>query len=47
MTNDSTMTLSYDQKTQESYNGILEEKRYRTAQPKVPRFLVLVNRRKV
>lgn len=28
-------TVSYDKRTQESYNGILEEKPYRTAQPRV------------
>ena len=38
MKNDSssTMTFSYDKKTQQSYNNILEERTYRTAQPKVP-----------
>jgi len=30
------MTFSYDKKTQQSYNNILEERTYRTAQPKVP-----------
>jgi hypothetical protein len=37
MKNDSstTMTFSYDKKTQDSYNNILEDKPYRTAQPKV------------
>jgi len=30
----SAMTISYDKKTQESYAGILEEKPFRTAQPK-------------
>jgi len=37
MKNDSssTMTLTYDKKTQDSYNNILEDKPYRTAQPKV------------
>ena len=36
MKNDSssTMTISYDKKTQESYN-VLEDRPYRTAQPKV------------
>jgi hypothetical protein len=29
------MTFSYDKKTQQSYNNILEERTYRTAQPKV------------
>jgi hypothetical protein len=31
----STMTFSYDKKTQASYNNILEDRPFRTAQPKV------------
>jgi len=39
MKNDSsTMTFSYDKKTQASYNNILEDKPFRTAQPKVLSF---------
>ena len=34
------MTFSYDKKTQQSYNNILEERTYRTAQPKV--FLLIL-----
>lgn len=34
-TTSSTPTISYDTKTQESYNNILDDRPYRSAQPKV------------
>lgn len=35
MKSDGAMTIGYDKKTQASYAGILEDKPFRTAQPKV------------